>query len=540
VLNELSRLFLRRSAHARAEPLLERLLEITTTAKGEDHPDVATALAARAVARRGLGDDAAAEELYRRALAIREKVLAPNHMVVVITLEQLSETCAARGNFTEALALLRRALPTREHALGGEHASVRALHTRIADLEPKVPAVKPRTTAPRVPTPAAVAALASPTPVAAPEDPAPPRNSSQLVFIYEPERPKFRRVTQPRERVTPQFSAAVAAASMIAAPAPLAAQPQPPAPTQMTAPSLATASTHESFSDSNFSLSSSSAPLDRTQQRVPRFAVDRTSAAGAADGASTGKGITRLMPAAAGALAIAVAMYAASSYAANRRDGVKAQSHAEAPVAIAVATPPTTTITTITAPGKSAIGRTDSTRTTSAPPPVVVPTRKAQQAAPDISVAALPSAPVALPSVAGLAVPTGTTVNVDSVMRGSGKAERESYADQLSPTGKLRNSTYGGDGSATSPVLIGDAPQPRYPEILRAQRMEGEVIVQFVVDETGRVDVSSMKTLRSPHDAFTNAVRNVLPKFRFEPARSAASKPVAERVQYTIQFAAPK
>jgi TonB family protein len=125
-------------------------------------------------------------------------------------------------------------------------------------------------------------------------------------------------------------------------------------------------------------------------------------------------------------------------------------------------------------------------------------------------------------------------------MRGSGKAERESYADQLSPTGKLRTSTYGGDGSATSPVLIGDAPQPRYPDMLRAQRIEGEVVVQFVVDETGRVDVSSMKTLRSPHDAFTNAVRNVLPKFRFEPARSAASKPIAERVQYTIQFAAPK
>jgi hypothetical protein len=64
--------------------------------------------------------------------------------------------------------------------------------------------------------------------------------------------------------------------------------------------------------------------------------------------------------------------------------------------------------------------------------------------------------------------------------------------------------------------------------------------VQFLVDETGRVDVSSMKTLRSPHELFTTAVRNVLPKFRFEPARSATSKPIAEQVQYTIRFAAPK
>lgn len=137
-------------------------------------------------------------------------------------------------------------------------------------------------------------------------------------------------------------------------------------------------------------------------------------------------------------------------------------------------------------------------------------------------------------------MPNSTALNVDSVMRGSGKAERESYADQLAPAGKLRSSAYGGERSATSPVLIGDAPQPRYPEILRAQRMEGEVVVQFMVDETGRIDVSSMKTVRSPHELFTAAVRNVLPKFRFEPARSAASKPIAEQVQYTIRFAAPK
>ena len=539
VLNELSKLLLRQSAHARAEPLLERLLDITTIAKGEDHPDVATALAARAVARRGLGDDAAAEALYRRALAIREKALAPNHMVVVITLEQLSETCAARGNFADALALLRRALPTRERALGAEHASVRALCTRIADLELKVPADKPKMPAPATPA-VAVAPSASPASRAAPEDPAPPQNASQLVFIYEPERPKFRRITQPRERVTPQFSAAVAAASLIAAPAPLAAQPQPAAPSAMAAPSLVTASTHDTFSDSQFSLAASSAPIDRTQQRVPRFALDRTPATGATDEPPTGKGITRLMPVAAGALAIALAAYAASSYAANRRDGVRAQSQAELPAVVAVAPPPTTTIATITAPVKSAVARSDSARATSVPARLVVPTPKAQRAAPKDSVSALPTVPVALPSVAGLAMPSSATFNVDSVMRGSGKAERESYADQLAPTAKLRNSAYSGDRSATSPVLIGDAPQPRYPDILRGQRLEGEVVVQFLVDETGHVDVSSMKTLRSPHEQFTTAVRNVLSKFRFEPARTAAAKPIAERVQYTIQFNAPR
>src|SRR5215208_1997080 len=93
-LNELSRLYIRQSDFSRAEPVLERLLQIVR-AKGDRHPDVATVLAGLAVARRGLGDDAAAEQLFRHSLQIREQVLAPNHMAIVITLEQLGETCAA-------------------------------------------------------------------------------------------------------------------------------------------------------------------------------------------------------------------------------------------------------------------------------------------------------------------------------------------------------------------------------------------------------------------------------------------------------------
>ncbi len=137
LLNELSRLHVQRSQHARAEDVLERLLAIAR-GKGEENADVATALAGLAVVKRKLGDDASAEALYRDALRIREKVLEPNHMVTVVTLEQLSETCAARGNFAEALALLRRALPTREVALGPGHATVQAARSRVAELELQV------------------------------------------------------------------------------------------------------------------------------------------------------------------------------------------------------------------------------------------------------------------------------------------------------------------------------------------------------------------------------------------------------------------
>lgn len=94
----------------------------------------------------------------------------------------------------------------------------------------------------------------------------------------------------------------------------------------------------------------------------------------------------------------------------------------------------------------------------------------------------------------------------------------------------------------TSPTLIGAAPKPQYPEALREQQVEGDVVVQFVVDETGRADVSSMTIVRSPHALLTNAARAVLPQFRFEPARTAPpqSIPRPETVRYTFTFRAPR
>ncbi len=92
-----------------------------------------------------------------------------------------------------------------------------------------------------------------------------------------------------------------------------------------------------------------------------------------------------------------------------------------------------------------------------------------------------------------------------------------------------------------SPTLIGTAPQPTYPDALRELQVEGEVVVQFVVDETGRPDVSSMTVVRSPHLLLTNAVRVVLPQFRFEPARTAPpqSIPRPETVRRSFTFRAP-
>jgi TonB family protein len=96
--------------------------------------------------------------------------------------------------------------------------------------------------------------------------------------------------------------------------------------------------------------------------------------------------------------------------------------------------------------------------------------------------------------------------------------------------------------SPVSPTLIGAAPEPQYPEALRDQQVAGDVVVQFVVDETGRVDVSSMTVVRSPHVLLTNAVRAVLPQFRYEPARTSPPQSIArpETVRHTFIFRAPR
>ena len=76
---------------------------------------------------------------------------------------------------------------------------------------------------------------------------------------------------------------------------------------------------------------------------------------------------------------------------------------------------------------------------------------------------------------------------------------------------------------------------PRYPDMLRSANVEGEVLVQFVVDTTGRVEMSQFKVLKSSHDLFTNAVKSFLGGARFYPAEIGGRK-VKQLVQQPFNF----
>ena len=80
-----------------------------------------------------------------------------------------------------------------------------------------------------------------------------------------------------------------------------------------------------------------------------------------------------------------------------------------------------------------------------------------------------------------------------------------------------------------------DNPRPRYPAELQRAGVEGSLLVQFVVDSTGRVDE---KTLTFPNDAqpgFLRAVRDALVRSRFFPAELAGLR-VRQLVQQQFTF----
>jgi TonB family protein len=116
-----------------------------------------------------------------------------------------------------------------------------------------------------------------------------------------------------------------------------------------------------------------------------------------------------------------------------------------------------------------------------------------------------------------------------------------------STTGRLADVVGGGDahgGGADEPrawsagellMRIVTPAIPRYPERLRVSSIEGSVTVQFTVDTTGRVDMSSVKILASSHPLFADAVRDALARFRFRPAEMGGHR-VPALAQMPFEF----
>lgn len=112
-------------AEARAH--LEQAVTIFEAGLGPEHPLVATALNALALAYVREGDYEHAEPLYRRALAIFEASFGPDHGDVGRVVENLAGLLLADGRYDDAGPLYRRAISIKGREFGPRHPEVAKL-----------------------------------------------------------------------------------------------------------------------------------------------------------------------------------------------------------------------------------------------------------------------------------------------------------------------------------------------------------------------------------------------------------------------------
>ena len=78
-------------------------------------------------------------------------------------------------------------------------------------------------------------------------------------------------------------------------------------------------------------------------------------------------------------------------------------------------------------------------------------------------------------------------------------------------------------------------PAPRYPAALRVAQVEGRVLLEFVIDTTGRVESGSLRVIESTHHGFEASARETLERSLFRPAR-LAGRPVRQRTLQAVAF----
>lgn len=101
----------------------------------------------------------------------------------------------------------------------------------------------------------------------------------------------------------------------------------------------------------------------------------------------------------------------------------------------------------------------------------------------------------------------------------------------------FRGEHYPADVTKQAAIAVGSV-GPRYPIVMQEMRVRGSVGVAFIVDSNGEPVVSSLQVVVTSDDAFTEAVRQALPKMRFTAAEVNGRK-VGQVMQLTFGFGFP-
>jgi TonB family protein len=76
---------------------------------------------------------------------------------------------------------------------------------------------------------------------------------------------------------------------------------------------------------------------------------------------------------------------------------------------------------------------------------------------------------------------------------------------------------------------------PEYPSALRSSGIEGHVTAQFIVNERGRFEESSLEILSATNTLFVESIRRALPHMRFKPAK-IGDRSVPQLVRQEFSF----
>jgi outer membrane biosynthesis protein TonB len=80
------------------------------------------------------------------------------------------------------------------------------------------------------------------------------------------------------------------------------------------------------------------------------------------------------------------------------------------------------------------------------------------------------------------------------------------------------------------------SPRPTYPSIFKSMDGDLSTLVQFVIDEHGRIDSNSIVVYTPPHQDFTDSIRHAMVRWKGTPAR-VAGRAVAQWALVNFEFA---
>ena len=110
---------------------------------------------------------------------------------------------------------------------------------------------------------------------------------------------------------------------------------------------------------------------------------------------------------------------------------------------------------------------------------------------------------------------------------------------ELGGSGRAANIAYFEYQVDKQAAMLPGAAMPHYPDSLKIAKVEGEVVVAFIIDTLGVVEPYSLKVLKSTHPLFTAAVYDAILRARFKPAELNGAK-VRELVQRPFAFNIPR